>query len=63
MNKNEIEIIKSALKVLNIFIPCDDDICTECIHNTYCLKEADRYFEWKYKNTNELLNLIGGKIK
>lgn len=55
-------LLKSAAKISNAFLPCDDDICAECVHNTYCLRECDRYFEWKYKGTDEALKLIGDEV-
>ena len=46
------DLVKSATKVLDTFIPCDDDLCGECIHNGACSAvDFDRQFEWKYKNS------------
>ena len=45
-------LVKSAAKVLDTFIPCDDDLCSECIHNGACSAvDFDRQFEWKYKHS------------
>lgn len=45
-------LVVSAAKVLDTFIPCDDDLCDECIHNGACsAADFDRQFEWKYKNS------------
>lgn len=44
-------LVKSAGKVLDTFIPCDDDLCSECIHNGVCSAvDFDRQFEWKYRH-------------
>ena len=46
-------LVKSAAKVLDTFIPCDDDLCSECIHNGACSAvDFDRQFEWKYKHSD-----------
>lgn len=46
------DLVKSATKVLDTFIPCDDDLCGECIHNGACSTvDFDRQFEWRYKNS------------
>jgi hypothetical protein len=60
------ELLKSAINVLKIYRPCDDDICSECINHTrrsyatdYLRRYEDDYFEWKYLNTPELKKIIG----
>ena len=52
------ELLKSAINVLKMYRPCDDDICSECINYARCC-EVDDYFEWKYLNTPELKKIIG----
>lgn len=61
------ELLKSAVNVLKIYRPCDNDICSECINHTRrsyatdCLRcYEDDYFEWKYLNTPKLKKIIGG---
>lgn len=56
-NKEAKRLLKSAINVLKIYRPCDDDICSECINHTRCYE--DNYFEWKYLNTPELKKIIG----
>lgn len=54
------ELLKSAIDILKIYRPCDDDICSECINYTRCYEcYEDDYFEWKYLNTPELKKIIG----
>lgn len=51
-------LLKSAAKVLNTFMPCDDDICNECVHFGKCSQSNyDRNFKWLY--ADEALKLIG----
>ena len=53
-------LLKAAAKVLNTFMPCDDDICTECVHFGKCSQSNyDRNFEWRF--TDEALKLIGNE--
>ena len=52
------ELLKSAIDILKIYRPCDDDICSECINYTRCCEDDD-YFEWKHLNTPELKKIIG----
>jgi hypothetical protein len=51
------ELLKSAIDILKIYRPCDDDICSECINHLRCCE--DDYFEWEYLNTPELKKIIG----
>ncbi len=60
------ELLQSAINVLKIYRPCDDDICSECInhtrrsYSTNCLGcYEDDYFEWQHLNTPELKKIIG----
>lgn len=49
-------LLKSAAKVLSMFIPCDDDYCSECIKQRQNCDYDDR-FKWLY--ADEALTLIG----
>lgn len=55
-------LLKSAAKIVNSSLCCDDDLCSECVHSEECKYSVDydRCFEWKYKNTEEYKKLIGG---
>ena len=51
-------LLKSATKVLNMFIPCDEDYnCSECIKQRQNC-DYDDSFKWRY--LDEALKLIGG---
>ena len=51
-------LLKSAANVLNMYIPCDDDYCSECIkQGQNC--DYDDSFKWLY--ADEAKNLIGGE--
>ena len=54
--------LKSAAKIVNSSLCCDDDLCSECVYSEECKYSVDydRDFEWKYKNTEEYKKLIGG---
>ncbi len=56
------QLLKSAAKIVNSSLCCDDDLCSECVHSEECKYSVDydRCFEWKYKNTEEYKKLIGG---
>lgn len=58
-------LLKSAAKIVNSSLCCDDDLCSECVHSEECKYSVDydRCFEWKYKNTEEYKKLIGGESK
>lgn len=50
-------LLKSATKVLNMFIPCDEDYnCSECIKQRQNC-DYDDSFKWRY--ADEALKLIG----
>lgn len=49
-------LLKSAAKVLSMFIPCDDDYCSECIKQRQNCDYDDR-FKWLY--AAEVFALIG----
>lgn len=51
-------LLKSAANVLNTFIPCDDDYCSECIKQRQNC-DYDDSFKWRY--AYEAKKLIGGK--
>ena len=55
-------LLKSAAKIVNSSLCCDDDLCSECVHSEECQYSVDydRCFEWKYENTEEYKKLIGG---
>lgn len=59
------QLLKSAAKIVNSSLCCDDDLCSECVHREECKYSVDydRCFEWKYKNTEEYKKLIGGEPK
>lgn len=54
-------LLKTAAKIVNSSLCCDDDLCSECVHSEECKYSVDydRCFEWKYKNTEEYKKLIG----
>ena len=49
-------LLKSATNVLKMFIPCDDDYCSECIKQRQNC-EYDDSFKWLY--IDEALKLLG----
>jgi hypothetical protein len=51
-------LLKSATNVLNMFIPCDEDYCSECIKQRQNC-DYDDSFKWRY--ADEALALIGGE--
>ena len=51
-------LLKSATNVLKMFIPCDDDYCSECMKQRQNC-EYDDSFKWLY--IDEALKLIGGE--
>ena len=49
-------LLKSATNVLNMYIPCDEDYCSECIKQRQNC-DYDDSFKWLY--ADEALTLIG----
>lgn len=49
-------LLKSATNVLNMYIPCDEDYCSECIKQRQNC-DYDDSFKWLY--ASEALALIG----
>lgn len=49
-------LLKSATNVLKMFIPCDDDYCSECIKQR---QNCDYDDSFKWLHTDEALKLIG----
>ena len=49
-------LLKAATNVLNMFIPCDEDYCSECIKQRQNC-DYDDSFKWRY--ADEALALIG----
>jgi hypothetical protein len=50
------QLLKSATNVLNMFIPCDEDYCSECIKQRQNC-DYDDSFKWRY--ADEALKQIG----